>query len=69
MSRAEDRRDFDRDVRVALLESDMDKDDKEKGAIRDELKGMSRVLMGLLVAVATAAILLAANVALQATGG
>lgn len=69
MTRTQERKDFDSDVRTALLESDMDKDDREKRQIRDELKSMSKVLTGILVAVATAAIMLAVNVILQGVGG
>ena len=68
MSRKDDRGEFEPDVRLALLEGDADKCDEEKSSIHAELRNISRIMMGLLVSVATAAIFLAANVALQAMG-
>lgn len=76
MSRAQDRADFDLSIRLRLLEQDLDQQDealdKVDGALekmREELKGQSRILIGILVSVATAAILLAVNIAVQAQGG
>ena len=56
-------------TRLSLLEDDADRTDDTFTELRDELKGMTRVLTGILVSIATAAILLAVNIALGAIGG
>ncbi len=68
MSRVTERKGFDEPTRITLLETDEDKNDEEKETIRQELRSMSRIMMGLLVSVATAAILLAINVIIQGGG-
>ena len=62
MSRVEERKDFDEQVRVTLLESDADKAEKGLEAFRLELRGIRNVLVGLLLSIATAAVLLAINI-------
>ena len=54
------------ETRLWLVEGDLDRNDTALEEIRDELRGMTRVMTGLLVSVATAAILLAINIAIQA---
>ncbi len=66
MSRVLDRATFDERTRLQLIEGDMDRFDTALEAIRDEIKGLTRVMTGILVAVATAAILLAVNIAIRA---
>jgi hypothetical protein len=50
------------DMQVRLLNSDTDHLDAEVTAIREELKGQSRIMVGILISVATSAMLLAINV-------
>lgn len=66
--RTQERQNFDTPTRICLLETDMDKDDEEKATIRAELKGIGRIMVGLLVALSTTSIMLAANVVLNALG-
>jgi hypothetical protein len=49
-------------MQVRLLNSDTDHLDAEVTAIREELKGQSRIMVGILISVATSAMLLAINV-------
>lgn len=62
MSRTSERGSFQPDVRVQLLEHDADEFDGALEGLRLELKGMRGLLTGILVSVATAAILLAVNI-------
>ncbi len=55
-------------TRLQLLEEDADRTDETFATLRDEIKGMTRVLTGILVSIATAAILLAVNIAIGAIG-
>lgn len=64
MGRRDDRREYALETRTGLLESDLDHHDREHQGIRDELKGMRTVLIGILGSTATASILLAVNIAL-----
>ena len=61
MSRSDKRRDMSDEVRIRLLESDMD--DMEEAAHRLELAidGVRKVLVGILISVTTASVLLALN--------
>lgn len=63
MSRLEERKGFDEPVRITLLESDADKAEEGLEAFRLELRGIRNVLVGLLLSIATAAVLLAINLA------
>ena len=80
-SRQGQRQIFEETVRVALLENDIDllerkvdaalkameeKLSKELGELRSEIKSMRTMLIGLLVSVATGAVMVAINIALQA---
>ncbi len=69
MTRVEERRDFDIPVRVALAESDLDRNDQGMAHIAAEVKALRNVLVGILVSIATAAVLFAINIAVQAAGG
>lgn len=69
MTRKDEREGFEIPVRVQLLETDMDKDDEEKEGIRNELRALRMVLIGILVSVTTASVLLAVNVAVSTAGG
>ena len=62
MGRTADRRDFDMPTRTTLLEHDADVVDETILAVSGRLDGMQRVLVGILVATATASILLAINI-------
>ncbi|RTL08434.1 MAG: hypothetical protein EKK62_07700 [Acidimicrobiia bacterium] len=61
MSRAEERKGFDTDVRVRLLESDLDDNETAIDALRKEIAATRQVLTGILVAVTVASIMLAIN--------
>ena len=61
MSRVGERKDFDVPVRTTLLESDADKLEEGLEGFRLELRGIRNVLVGLLISIATAAVLLAIN--------
>lgn len=67
-SRAAARQAFDQETRVALLEGDIDEFELTMNALRSELGGIRRVLVGLLVSVTTACILLAINIAVVGGG-
>lgn len=69
MNRVDERRDFESGTRLTLLESDMDRGDVSLEGIRDEIKALRLVLIGILVSAATASILLAINVVVGAVGG
>jgi len=69
MTRKDEREGFEVPTRVQLLETDMDTNDKEKESIRNELRALRMVLIGILVSVTTASVLLAVNVAISAAGG
>lgn len=49
-------------IRIRLLESDMDTSDENMRGIRDDLAGVKKILVGILVSVTTASILLVVNV-------
>ena len=66
MSRTGQRREFDSEVRLALLETDADEADTAVDGLRQELKATNRILLGLLVSVSTAAILFAVNIVIGA---
>jgi hypothetical protein len=74
MTRISDRGDFEPPVRIRLLERDMDQYDevidrltttldKVREDFSDSLEGMRKVLIGMLISLATAAVLLAVNLA------
>ena len=58
---------YDDHTRITLLEDDADDTDSAIDHLRDEMKAQTRVLMGILVSVATAAVLLAINIVVQAS--
>lgn len=63
--RVHDRQTFDEKTRLTLIETDLDQNDDEKEGIRQELKAMRNVLIGILGSLATASVLLAINVIVQ----
>lgn len=69
MNRTQTRSAFDIPVRLVLIESDMDavEGDLKDGldGLRAEIKNLSRVLIGILISLATASVLLAINVVIQ----
>lgn len=65
VTRASDRAGFAEDVRIRLLESDMDQKDDQYEELRNEIKGLQRVMVGMLISLATASILLALNIVLS----
>jgi len=69
LTRTAERQNYVLDTRISLLESDLDKFEEGMEGIRAELRGLNRIMLGVLVSVTTAAILLALNIALQAAGG
>lgn len=67
--RVNDRETFDDKTRLTLIETDLDKNDDEKEGIRQELKALRNVLIGILVSAATASVLLAINIVVQNAAG
>ena len=65
MSRPQERAGFDPAIRVQLLELDVDNLEAALEAIRQELRGIRNVLVGMLVSLATASILLAISLVVQ----
>lgn len=68
MSRQQERVAFDTATRIALLEHDIDQFEDSMDHLRDELKAMNRILTGILISIATAAVLLAINIAVGSVG-
>ena len=66
MSRAQDREGFQQPVRLRLIETDIDSLESMLDDLRKELKSMRAVMVGILISVATAAILLALNLGIGA---
>jgi hypothetical protein len=69
MTRVNDRQGFDASTRLTLVETDMDKNDQGMEGIKNEIKALRSVLVGILISAATASVLLAINVVVQNTGG
>ncbi len=67
--RVTDRQNFDDKTRLTLVETDLDKNDQEKEGIRQELKALRNVLIGILISTATASVMLAINIVVQKAGG
>ena len=66
MSRTGDRLTYGPEVRISLLETDMDDVDKAMDRLATELKSTRTVLIGILISLATASLLLAVNVGIGA---
>ncbi len=64
--RVQNRAAFDQPTRLTLAEADLDSNDREHGAMADELKGIRNILMGLLITIATSSIAFAVGVAVGA---
>jgi hypothetical protein len=62
-SRAESRRHLEPPERLWLLEEDVDEKDREMEGIRAELRNTNKILTGLLIAIATGAVVGALNLA------
>lgn len=69
MTRSQDRVSYPTDIRLSLLEHDVDVFEEHHGELMARLDAMQRLLIGVLVSVATAAILVAINVAITGIGG
>jgi len=69
MSRQEQRDRYDVTTRLSLLEQDADATDEVLKHLREDIQAQTRILMGVLIAVATSAVMLAVNVVVQAQGG
>lgn len=69
MGRVAERSGFPIDARLALLEGDADHQEAEMLNVHSELRAINKTLMGVFVALATAAVLLAINVAVGAMAG
>lgn len=69
MSRISERETFDEATRLRLMEGDLDRDDEEKDKLASKIDALNRIMIGILISVATAAILLAVNVLVQQAGG
>ena len=67
-ARAELRRDFDDKTRLSLLESDMDLIEKQLSALRSGQEYQTKMLVGILISLATGAILMAVNLVLLRGG-
>ena len=65
VARNEQRKFFTEETRLALLEGDVDSIETTHHSdwveLKDEIKGLSRVMIGLLISLATASVLLALN--------
>lgn len=60
-SRNEARAHLENVVRIALLEEDEDEKDRQIAGVREELKNTNRILTGLLITIASAAVVGALN--------
>ncbi len=69
MTRVTERKTFDSDTRITLVEGDLDRNDDEKAMLAAKIDTLNRILVGILISVATASVLLAINVIVQRTGG
>lgn len=63
MTRSEDRASYPQDIRIQLIEQDLDSHEKLYKALEGRLAGIQSVLIGILVSVTTASILLVINLA------
>jgi hypothetical protein len=68
-SRSSERATFTHEVRVQLLEGDMDEHENEMGGLRRELAATRQVLTGILIALTTASLMLAINLVMNVLGG
>jgi cell division protein FtsX len=62
MTRSQQRSTFPTDMRVALLEADVDEIERGIDRLREELKGIRNVLTGILISVMTGSVLVAINI-------
>jgi len=62
ISRSEQRRDFTMETKVRLLESDADTFEATMMEIRHEMAGQTKVMIGILISLVTAALVLTVNV-------
>ena len=63
-----ERREYEVPVRLSLLEHDQDTLESALKELRNELKAMRTVMVGILISIATASVLLAINIVVQAAG-
>lgn len=64
-NRSQSRGRFTQDVRQELLEDDMDEKDRQLFELRQELRGVKQILIGILISTATASIIGAINLLLS----
>lgn len=69
MSRITERQAFDSATRMTLVEGDLDKNDELHEHLVAKIDTLNRILVGILISIATAAVLLAINVVVQRAGG
>ena len=68
MGRTEDRAGFSDDVRLRLVEHDLDRIDDRIDRLVAEIAGLRRVLTGILITLATGTVMLAVNVIVLRAG-
>lgn len=68
MSRVTERKEFAEDVRITLLEGDADKSDEGLASVANEIRSLRNAVVGLLIGIATGAVLVAVDIVVQ-TGG
>lgn len=64
-ARSEQRHEYLQDVRQRMLEDDMDEKDRQLYELRQELRGVKQILIGILISTATASIIGAINLLLS----
>jgi hypothetical protein len=65
MGRTADRAGYDHQVRLSLVEKDIDQVEEGMSGLRAEIAATRQVLIGILIAVTTASILLAVNLVVK----
>ena len=68
-SRREQREKFSSEVRLDLLEFDMDESDRSYKALKADIHSMKTMMMGVIISAATASIIGAINLFYQRIGG
>ena len=68
-SRREQREKFTSEVRINLLEFDMDEAERSYKALKADIRSMKNMMMGVIISAATASIIGAINLFYQRIGG